>query len=594
MSSLDPLNPPSEYLTFDMALSLFNNENVASWPGADVIAMDTETNGQDVRDGRGWCVGISVAARFGGLVLSTYIPFRHTFGANYDSVALTQLTHAIEHYDGWLVFHNAKFDLESLRTIGINYIGKFYDTMLMSHLTNENRYSQALDSLAQRVLGDSGKKQSEIFLAIKKAMGWEGIPSYVMFEYAAYDAYLTLLLYEALLPDFLAEKLDEDIWPRKQKFVNLVKRMERWGVRIETNLCEHYIAIGEMQMDEIVELLGMNPGSHKDQLHLFLEVLQLPILKKSKKTGKPSFDKEVMEQYEEILERRSGDTTAELVLAYRGWQKSVSSNYKPYLDLLSPDGRLRPNYKLHGTKTGRSSCEKPNLQQIPRSGDKPWNGRLKKCFIAEDGYTLWEADYAQLELRLGTAYAHEEKLLEIFADETRDVFTEMSKQVGMVRFDTKTLTYSMQYGAGVNRIKNVFSVSEARAREIRENYFLTYPRFKAIAQLASRRAVVAGKIRLWSGRYRHFFDRQAEKHKAFNSAIQGGAADIVERTMVRLDEGGCNTEECRMLLMVHDSVVFEIKNGCEEEYLPKIKQLMENVEPDFGVKFKVEVKKWGE
>lgn len=564
-----------------------------------IIGLDTESNGQDVRDGRGFGVGISLASGSGSFVLSTYLPFRHSIGPNYDSDHLVALKERIENFSGALVMHNAKFDLENLRTFGIDYRGKFYDTMLMSHLTNENRYSQALDSLSQALLKDSGKKKSDVFEGYKKVFGWGNIPSYLMFEYAAYDAVLHYRLYEFLKPSFDAENLDEEVWPHKQNFTNLIRKMERWGVKIDVPFCKRMIENGEISMAEVQELLGLNPGGQKDQYELFINRLQLPILKRGKSKadgspGRPSFDKFVMEQYEEILERRSSNQTAELVLTYRGWQKSVSSNYKAYLDLLSPDGRLRPNYKLHGTKTGRMSCEKPNLQQIPRSSDKPWNGQLKKAFIASPGFTLWEADYSQLELRLGAAYAKETQLLEVFADPERDVFTEMSKQLGMSRFDTKTLTYSMQYGAGVNRIKNVFNVSESTAQGIRDNYFQTYPNFKLITQIASQRAVVAGKIKLWSGRYRHFQDRQSEKHKAFNSAIQGGAADIVERTMVRLDNNGCNTDECRMLLQVHDSVVFEIRNGMEDSYLPKIKSIMENIPEDFGVVFKIDIHKWGE
>lgn len=135
-----------------------------------------------------------------------------------------------------------------------------------------------------------------------------------------------------------------------------------------------------------------------------IDELKLPVVKRSPKTGAPSFDKEAMTIYDEMLEHRD-NPTANLIKQYRGWQKSVTSNYLPYVELLSLDGRLRPNYKLHGTKTGRMSCEKPNLQQIPRVSNKPWNGKMKAAFIPEDDFELWEFDYSQLELRLGTAYA---------------------------------------------------------------------------------------------------------------------------------------------------------------------------------------------
>src|SRR6185437_5333306 len=147
------------------------------------------------------------------------------------------------------------------------------------------------------------------------------------------------------------------------------------------------------------------------------------------------------------------------ILEYRGWSKTTSSNYRPYLALLSPDGRLRPNYKQHGTLTGRLSCEMPNLQQIPREGSKRWNGQLKKCFITLDpDEMLLEFDYSQLELRLGAAYAKEESLIQVFR-EGRDIFQEMAEALEMDRQSTKTMNYAIAYGAGVTRISNVLDIS---------------------------------------------------------------------------------------------------------------------------------------
>lgn len=153
----------------------------------------------------------------------------------------------------------------------------------------------------------------------------------------------------------------------------------------------------------------------------------------------------------------------------------------------------------------------------------------------------------------------------------------------------------MQYGAGENRIKNVFGVSAQRAREIRDNYFNTYPNFAIITKHAARRAIKAGKVQLWTKRYRHFMWPQSESHKAFNAVIQGGAADVVERIMVRLVRNGFNNDECRLLLQVHDSVVFEISKERRDYYVGAIREVMEDIKSvaDFGVKFKVDVHEWG-
>src|SRR6185437_15174927 len=193
-----------------------------------------------------------------------------------------------------------------------------------------------------------------------------------------------------------------------------------------------------------------------------------------------------MAEYETLLEVTAPESPlASKILEWRGWQKSVTAYYRPYQQRVSSDGRLRCNYKLHGTVTGRWSSSEPNLQQIPRTTDKPWNGRLKKCFIAEDGYELWEFDYSQLELRLATAFAKVSSLLEIFADPTRDIFTEMSEALGMSRPNTKTLVYATQYGGGATHLSKVFRVSFATAKSRIENYYSTYPEFRELSKRAS-------------------------------------------------------------------------------------------------------------
>jgi DNA polymerase-1 len=359
---------------------------------------------------------------------------------------------------------------------------------------------------------------------------------------------------------------------------------------VEVDLADEMSVRGEIELERIKSELGMNPASHNDLVELLIDQLGLPVLKRSEKTGQPSFDKSVMPEYEMMLERLDSPV-AKLIMEYRGWQKAVSASYKPYVEMVDADGRLRCNYRLDTARTGRFSCEKPNLQQIPKDGQKPWNKHTKACFIPEDGYVIVNADFSQLELRLGTAYAGEEKLKKIFA-EGRDIFTEMSLELGMVRDDTKTLVYSMQYGAGERRIKNAFGVSQARAKEIRHNYASTYPHFKAFADMCAAKAEQALKVKIWSGRYRHF-QYKSESYKAMNSVIQGGAADIMERVMVRCFNE-LDSDDCRMLLQVHDAIVWEIREELVDEMIPRIRELMSDVDAVtngiFDVRFDVDVK----
>lgn len=462
--------------------------------------------------------------------------------------------------------------------------------MLQSHLLKETAFNQSLQSVAKTWIGhDYGKVKSPELDKLIKTFGWGAVPSEMMYEYALQDGGLAYIAHFAMAAKWNEENLDDYWHTHKRKTIDVFMKMEERGALIDQDLCKKSIVTGEAAMQDVVEILGINPGSPKDQYKLFIEKLDLPPQYKLRKnkTRTITFDKDAMALYDIILERRN-DPTALLVLTYRGWQKTISSNYRAYLELLSPDGRIRCNYKLHGTRTGRCSCEKPNLQQIPKQSLKPWNGGTKKAFIARPGYTMWEADYAQLEFRFGAAYAQEKSLLDIFADPSRDVFDEMSEQLNMIRPDTKTLVYSMQYGGGNKRVSEVFGVPIDRAAAIRGNYFNTYRRLHSITKLAASTAKSRGKVKLWSGRYRHFQFPESEAHKAFNAVIQGGAADIVEQAMHRL-YADVDSDECQMQLQIHDAIVFEIKDTIAPVVIPEIKRVMEAVPQDFGVKFKVDV-----
>lgn len=468
------------------------------------------------------------------------------------------------------------------------------DTMVLSHLVDESRpyTGKGLDSCVKFYGAGEGKKESETYTTAVATIGYENLTPALTCEYAMNDAWITLNLYRKLVPLLNAEKLGS-VWDHKMKFIELLIDMENKGVRVDVDLCEQMAKQGHHEMAKLrLELDMLNPASTTDLKVLLLDRLGLPIVRTTP-TGRPCFDKKAMEIYEEILERNQ-DPTAQKILAYRGWQKSTSSNYEPYVSLLSPDGRLRCNYNLHRARTGRMSCNSPNLQQIPRSGAKPWNGRMKKCFIADDDYVLIEGDYSQLEFRLASAFAKEQQLLDAFNGTDRDVFQEIADSLRMTRYEAKTLTYSILYGAGDRRVSNVFGVSLSEGKQIRDNFFNQYRNLQRAGRYASNYAKAKGKVPIWSGRSLHYHSVKDEARKAFNNLTQGGAADIVERTMLRANNDGLNNDECRMLIQVHDSVMWEVRKDKLVEYLPAIKNSMEAITPDFGVKFKASIHYWGE
>jgi DNA polymerase-1 len=566
---------------------------MAELPTVPRLYIDTESNGQPLKDTRGYTIGMSVAFTYDGLNgYSYYFPFRHNQG-NISLSYRDELKELIEKSGKPNVNHNVRFDRRAYKSLGIDQPDDFEDTMLLAHDVNENKLSYSLDYLTKE-LGLPGKAKDKQFEMIVKLLGWDGVPPENMAEYAATDASLLHPLFEHYKPIYNAEDGSQgELWNKDRQFMILLNGIEDNGIKVNLDLAEQEIERGEKRMAEISAELGLNPGSRNDLEELLVNKLGLPIVKESSKTGNPSFDKAAMQRYEELLQV-TNNPVAQLILEYRGYQKAVSSYWTSYIEHVSPDGRIRPNFNLHRTVTHRLSSSDPNGQQIPKVSDKPWNGLIKAGFIPEDDFELWEADYKQLEMRLGAAYAKQKDLIAIFNDPERDVFSEMSLSLGMPRDDTKTLNYSIQYGAGITRISEAFGVSTDRAKSIRDNYFDTYPGFRKVANMASAACKGQGFVRTWTTRKRHFEYPHEEAHKAFNAVIQMGAIDIVKRQMIRLaQEIGLDNPECRMVLQIHDSVVFEIAKGKVPYYGKIIKRIMEDVVPDFGVQFSIDFHQWG-
>lgn len=347
------------------------------------------------------------------------------------------------------------------------------------------------------------------------------------------------------------------------------------GIRIDVPFSRKKVIEGTTILNNISGQLGWNPGSSQQLGKYLIEDLGLPVLKRTE-NGNPSFDKEALNEYELYLSA-TGDETAQKVLTYRGWQKTVSSNYQAYLDLMDENEILHPNYKVHGTRTARLSCEKPNLQQIPRSNPKPWNGDVKKAFIVRDsGLFHYSFDFKQVEFRLAAAYAKEYGLLEIF-NSGADIFNELSAELYTPRHDIKTFIYMTLYGAGKAKIGLV--MGKDRAEDLYNEFHSKWPGFRKISEKATQFATNDGYIDYWTGRRRHLSKKEA--HKAFNSIIQGGAFEIVKRRMLDLKEEP-------LVLQVHDSITCEADSSYDTD---RVKRVLENVPESsaLGVKFEVDL-----
>jgi DNA polymerase-1 len=551
---------------------------------ANEISVDTEGYSENANQ---WLMhsttlGTSVSTKHHDI----YFPYNHLGGGNTPPEYRPHIKEVIENAP-CIIFHNAKHDLVALDNLDIHYTGPFYDTMLMAHFVDENIPNKSLEYLSL-MYGGEPKKRPDSMQAIIDGFGWQYIPVKQIYDYACQDTRITYDLKQALYPDFLAQGFeDKNLWSTEQEFVRIIYPMEVNGIRIDTELSERELERGEKKMAEIRTELGYNPGSRDDMYELFVEKMGLPVVKRTKKTGRPSMDKFAMEKYDELLVE-SQDPRARLVREYRGWSKTTGSNYRPYLELLSPDGRIRPNYNLHRAVTGRLSCNSPNLQQIPRTSENDWNGKLKAAFIPDEEFELVEFDYKNLEFRLAAAYGKESGLISIFDDPQQDVFASMVEPFGLERYWCKQLIYTVLYGGGIERIMMVFGKSYEEAAAIWRQLNTTYAGITKVKRAAGEAAAERGYVTYWSGRRRHLHDR----HKAFNSVIQGGAAEIVKRSMLRTAQ--FRSELARMLLQVHDSVVWEIHKSIVKTLVPIIKAEMERVPEDFGVRFMVDAHTWGE
>lgn len=554
---------------------------------SDEVAVDTETSGLNTRNRVDYLMGFC----FSTDDLACYMPFRHREG-NLPLRFLDRIASLLQGKD--LIWHNQKFDWHSIKTVGIDplsFTGKQYDTLILAQLVNEELYSKELDALGKKYLGE-GKADKDMVKKFGELFGFDAVPVDMYERYGPQDAILTRRLKERLWRDIVAQELEAVYWDTEQPFCRLLYKMEQRGVGVDQDRAERKARIGRGRMATIARELGFNPSSPIALGKYLIDELGLPALAYTEK-GRPSFTKAVMEDYDDILSQRS-DKSALRVNEYRGWQKAVTSLYEPILEKVGPDGLIRTQFKQHGARTGRLSASDPNLQQVPRTSKKAWNGDAKKCFNAgREGFELVGWDYSQLELRIAAAYGEEAILLEEFAKEEADPFSALAPKIFGVltpetRQETKTFVYANLYGAGLKKIAAQLGRPLEETKELYANYHSTIPGIMAVSQRVTEAVERRGWIRYWDGRRRHIRDRR-EAYKAWNSVCQGGGAQLVKKAMLRCEE--FEDTNFQLVLQVHDEITAVVAEGMVDKYEPMVKEAMCDF-PEFGVKFAVEGKAW--
>ncbi len=587
---------------------------------ARLVAVDTETDSLDAI--RAELVGVSLAL---GPNDACYIPLGHggsdMFAEKPDQIdrdtALAALKPLLESDAVLKVFHNGKYDLNVLARCGIA-VAPIDDTMIISFDLDAGRAldgiggGHGMDELAERHLGHTCLTFKELCGTGKKAIPFGEVPLDKATEYAAEDADVTWRLHTLLKPR-LATEGGTRVYERVDRpLVPVVARMERHGIKVDrarlAKLSEEFAKeIGRLE-GEIHEIAGteFTVGSPKQLGEVLFDTLGYKGGKKGK-SGQYSTD-------QSVLERLSGEGAdiADKVLEWRQLAKLKSTYTDALQEAINPEtGRVHTSYSLVGAQTGRLSSTDPNLQNIPIRTEI--GRQIREAFVAEDGNVLLAADYSQIELRLAAHMADVPSLKEAF-EQGEDIHSRTAKEMfGEVNRDTrgraKTINFAILYGISRWGLAGRLGVEADEAQDMIDTYFQRFPGIQRYILETTERVRERGYSETLFGRKTWFprinsknpNERQGSERAAINAPIQGTSADIIKRAMARmmpaLDEAGLS--HVRMLLQVHDELVFELPESDVEAASPIIERVMaEAARPavELSVPLGVEIgtgKSWG-
>ncbi len=549
---------------------------------ARVVAVDTETSSLDAI--RADLVGISLAL---GANDACYIPLGHGGSDMFaekppqiDKAAALKALKPLLTSDAVLkVFHNGKYDLNVLARNGIE-VAPIDDTMIISFDLDAGRQldgiggGHGMDELADRHLGHTCLSFKEVCGTGKKAIPFSEVPLDKATEYAAEDADVTWRLYRHLKPR-LATEGGTRIYQRVDRpLVPVVAQMERHGIKVDrvrlAKLSEEFAGEIARLEKEIYELAGteFTVGSPKQLGEVLFDTLGYKGGKKGK-SGQYSTD-------QSVLERLSGEGAeiANKVLEWRQLAKLKSTYTDALQAAINPEtGRVHTSYSLVGAQTGRLSSTDPNLQNIPI---RTAIGRqIREAFVAEEGHVLLAADYSQIELRLAAHMADVPTLKEAFAngeDIHARTATEMFGEVNRdTRASAKTINFAILYGISRWGLAGRLGVQPDEAQAMIDTYFSRFPGIQKYIVRTLEQVRERGYSETLFGRKTWFprigsknqAERQGSERAAINAPIQGTSADIIKRAMVRmvpaLEKAGLG--HVRMLLQVHDELVFELPEG---------------------------------
>ena len=556
-----------------------------------VFAIDTETSSLDTMTAD--LIGISIACEEGS---GCYIPINHSYDGVPGQLSLNLvqkiLGSVITKNQKKLVGQNLKFDLPMLNRHGINVTDFLGDTMLMSYVLNSTGTRHGLDRMAKHYLNYEPMKYEEVVGSASKQINFAQVEIQAATFYAAEDADITLRLFNhlnSMLKDQpkLVKLLESIEYPMLHSLI----RVERNGAKIDAKMLSEYSDELSIKIQDLsktaFKVAGeeFNMDSPKQLVEILYNKLDLPVLKKTPK-GQPSTNEDTLQRLAEEYE------LPKTIIEYRGLAKLKSTYTDSLINIQHPTTkRIHTSYQQAVTSTGRLSSTEPNLQNIPI---KTAEGRkIREAFIAEKGNVLISADYSQIELRIMAHLSGDKNLTHAFNNNI-DVHSATASEIFNVsledvtsdhRRNAKAINFGLIYGMSAFGLTRQLGIARNEAQAYLDTYFKRYTGVKdymdSTKELAKKNlfveTILGRKLHVTSINDSNGLRRQAAERAAINAPLQGSAADIIKKAMIDVDKwiGGENPD-IRMIMQVHDELIFEVKKELADEAISEIVNLMES------------------
>ncbi|OLQ95751.1 DNA polymerase I [Vibrio ponticus] len=576
--------------------TIVDKETFAEWleklKAADVFAFDTETDSLDYMVAN--LVGLSFAVEEG---VAAYVPVAHDYLDAPEQLdrdwVLAQLKPILEDENQAKVGQNLKYDASVLARYDIKMRGIKYDTMLASYVYNSVGGKHDMDSLALRFLQHSCISFEQIAGKGKNQLTFNQIDLEQAAPYAAEDADVTLRLHNRLNEHLLQdEKLNAIYQQIEVPLVPVLSRIERTGVLIDDMMLAAQSQEIAVRLDELEQKAyelaeqEFNMNSPKQLQAILFEKMGLPVVKKTP-SGTPSTN-------EEVLQELALDyPLPKLILEYRGLAKLKSTYTDKLPKMINPEtGRVHTSYHQAVTATGRLSSTDPNLQNIPIRNEE--GRRIRQAFVAPHGYKIMAVDYSQIELRIMAHLSGDQALLDAFR-EGKDIHAATAAEImgttienvtSEQRRRAKAVNFGLIYGMSAFGLAKQLGIPRGEAQEYMNKYFERYPGVMQYMEDTRSAAAEKGYVETIYGRRLHLPEiqsrngmrRKAAERAAINAPMQGTAADIIKKAMLLVDEWIEKEGDGRvkLLMQVHDELVFEVQESALAEIETKVQKLMES------------------